>query len=610
MDPNVSQTACPVDPHRWVPRCRARPSLVAAIPTLAALLLLLMSTADAQPRSPALEAYDAVSVYRDRHSAVIWGGADADADVLRGVLVDLDKGLAELDAPLLRDLAEGNHFLRYRRYNFLIDKVKVHARLGETAAALDALEALQRIGWHPGTVGRLLDDPHVAGIAAHPRLLAAQARESVAARLARAPVRNAEFRTELSEAERVAGLSIIWSAAREGFVWFDQVPDLDWDQAYLDTLPEVLAAADTETFYRVLMRFTALLGDGHSNVSPPQALHSHFFSRPPVRTALLDDKVVVMEITSPVVEALGLARGDRILGIDGEAVHAYAGRTIKPYVGASTPQDLAVRAYDYRLLSGPADRPLRLDVVKADGERREVQLPRSGFGRIEPAPTESFTLREDGIAVLATRQFGSDAALKLFEENIDAIMAASGLILDLRGNGGGSTTHGWDILTWLSAEPLIGTRSRHRVGDTLERARSGSETPVRWRELGGDPYRRARPRTFAGPVAMLIDARTYSAAEDTAAAFRLMDRGAIIGEPSGGSTGQPLFLDLPGGGSARICVKRDSWPDGSDFVGVGIIPDIEVRATVDDVRAGRDPVMQRGIAYLRGSDRRAGVVAD
>jgi hypothetical protein len=72
-----------------------------------------------------------------------------------------------------------------------------------------------------------------------------------------------------------------------------------------------------------------------------------------------------------------------------------------------------------------------------------------------------------------------------------------------------------------------------------------------------------------------------------------------VGEATGGSTGQPLLVRLPGGGSARICTKRDTYPDGSEWVGVGIPPSVEVHPTVVGIRAGRDEVLERAIALLR-----------
>jgi hypothetical protein len=74
----------------------------------------------------------------------------------------------------------------------------------------------------------------------------------------------------------------------------------------------------------------------------------------------------------------------------------------------------------------------------------------------------------------------------------------------------------------------------------------------------------------------------------------------MIREPSGGSTGQPLNITLPGGGSARICSKKDTIADGSVWEGIGIQPDIPVHQTVADLAAGRDTVVERAVGCLNG----------
>ena len=105
-------------------------------------------------------------------------------------------------------------------------------------------------------------------------------------------------------------------------------------------------------------------------------------------------------------------------------------------------------------------------------------------------------------------------------------------------------------------------------------------------------------RHYAKPVLVLTGAATFSAAEDFAVAFDGMQRGTLVGEATAGSTGQPLFIKLPGGGAARICTKQDSYPDGRPFVGVGVQPQHIVRPTVDGVRAGRDEVLEAALAQL------------
>ncbi len=72
----------------------------------------------------------------------------------------------------------------------------------------------------------------------------------------------------------------------------------------------------------------------------------------------------------------------------------------------------------------------------------------------------------------------------------------------------------------------------------------------------------------------------------------------MVGTATAGSTGQPMMFGLPGGGSARICVKRDTYPDGREFVGRGITPHVIVNPTVDDVRAGRDRVLESAAEIL------------
>ena len=84
-------------------------------------------------------------------------------------------------------------------------------------------------------------------------------------------------------------------------------------------------------------------------------------------------------------------------------------------------------------------------------------------------------------------------------------------------------------------------------------------------------------------------------------AFQTSGRGKVIGQKTNGSTGQPLRVQLPGGGSARICTKRDTYPDGRDFVGIGCVPDIEIEPTRHDIAAGRDPVLEKAIEILKES---------
>ena len=105
---------------------------------------------------------------------------------------------------------------------------------------------------------------------------------------------------------------------------------------------------------------------------------------------------------------------------------------------------------------------------------------------------------------------------------------------------------------------------------------------------------------FLGPVVVLIGPETNSAAEDFVVPLHAAGRATIVGQKSRGSTGQPLtFRFLDGKISGRVCTKRDQYPDGREFVGVGIIPDVEVCPTPADIADERDVVLEKGIDVLK-----------
>jgi C-terminal processing protease CtpA/Prc len=101
------------------------------------------------------------------------------------------------------------------------------------------------------------------------------------------------------------------------------------------------------------------------------------------------------------------------------------------------------------------------------------------------------------------------------------------------------------------------------------------------------------------PTALLIGHNTASAAEDFLIYADNQKHMIKIGEKTFGSTGQPYMFDLVGGATARVCTKKDTYPDGREFIGYGIKPDIEVKQTVDDYLQKRDPVLLKAQEYLK-----------
>jgi C-terminal processing protease CtpA/Prc len=196
------------------------------------------------------------------------------------------------------------------------------------------------------------------------------------------------------------------------------------------------------------------------------------------------------------------------------------------------------------------------------------------------------------------------------------------MIIDLRSNPGGSTPvqaighlisspiswylfkTRWSI-SYIDAQ-MSSENNRDDKKAVLDGKRNSMKLPekmdLEWFVVE-DSNTQLQPaeKNYKGKLAILIDNETGSAAEDMVVLLHAAGRAKIIGEPSVGSTGQPFMLDLPGGGEARICTANCKYPDGREFVGVGIQPDILVHPTIKGIAEGQDEMLEAAIKYLKNN---------
>jgi carboxyl-terminal processing protease len=569
--------------------------------TLVLLAITAASSGYALAAAPSpvtsMEAYQRAQDLREEADKIV-GEAPTSGD-LKQAAEKLQEALDYLARPEIRELATGNIFLYARNHDVLRDLAGVYALMGEKEKALRLLELMQQEAWVPAVAKWLADDAHFATLRDEPRYQAVLATMTATERLWSTPAIATPYKDKLTVEERIAGLSLFWAEARQNFVYFDHVPQLEWDRVYLKFLPQVMAAESTEDYYRVLMRLAPLLRDSHTNIYPPEELRGKFYGRPPLRTERLQGKVYVTAVRSTSL-ATHVKVGDELVEIDGLDVDRYAEERVAPGVSSSTPQDRMLRMYTYQLLLGDQAKPVSLRLRDAEGHERIEVVNRQGYTDVVRLPQFEFRMLPDGLAYLALDHFESDEGVKAFEAALPQILTAKGLILDLRRNGGGSSAYGLAILSYLIPAPIASAKSRIRGESGLDRARSGPAGRIGWKPVpdDGQLYEKQHKDHYAGPVVVLVGAQTFSAAEDFVMSFDNMKRGLLIGSPTAGSTGQPMTFRLPGGGMARICVKRDTYPDGREFVGVGIAPQKRVDLTAQALRSGRDPVLERAILEL------------
>ena len=129
---------------------------------------------------------------------------------------------------------------------------------------------------------------------------------------------------------------------------------------------------------------------------------------------------------------------------------------------------------------------------------------------------------------------------------------------------------------------------------TLQRAHGERPETVTYEAPRHEPVADAH----RGRLAILVDGTVGSAAEDFAMPFTDNGRAVLVGEATAGSSGQPHYIDLGDGFRGWVGAKRESFPDGRTFEGLGIAPDLEIVRTAADAGEGRDRVLAAAIASI------------
>ncbi len=172
-----------------------------------------------------------------------------------------------------------------------------------------------------------------------------------------------------------------------------------------------------------------------------------------------------------------------------------------------------------------------------------------------------------------------DAALAEAEAN-----GATGLILDLRGNGGG----------WVkSAQETIGRFLDDDVGPAMYE----DSTPGRGDEVA-IPILNGEVRPTDLPVIVLVDGSTASAAEIVAGSLRDYNRALVIGLPTVGKGSVQRIFDFSDGASLRVTVAEWFTPSKGRIQDEGVRPDVLLTATDGSAALGGDPYVSTAVSYL------------
>ncbi len=231
-------------------------------------------------------------------------------------------------------------------------------------------------------------------------------------------------------------------------------------------------------------------------------------------------------------------------------------------------------------IRGAVDTTVKIKVMRAS-EEKNFTITRATISN--PSVQSSVS---NGIGILTIGRFDDEtsslarkAAAEFRNQNV------RGVVLDLRGNGGGYLNSAQDVSgLWLNNQVVVSERTNGKVVDELK---SGTNA------------------ILAGiPTVVLVNGGSASASEIVAGALQDHKAATLIGEKTFGKGTVQKVINLSGSGTLlydasnaggpllKVTIARWYTPNGKNITKEGISPDQTIELKAEDANAGRDPQLE------------------
>jgi carboxyl-terminal processing protease len=410
----------------------------------------------------------------------------------------------------------------------------------------------------------------------------------------------------LSEAEALEVFDFAWARIHE--TYYDTTfRGLDWEGVRDELRPAAGASSSAEELRAVLLDMLSRLGDSHFGVIPAEHADA------------LDPEEVGGREGEPGTVGLELrVAEDRILvsrvapGGPGQRAGVGPGWAVESIGGVPAEELLAVlddvpearRLAEARVAWGAESRLAGRvgDTVVAafrDGDDALHLLamlsePLPGIPvRFGNLPT-MFSLLEaeeasagPGCAAVIRFNVWMTPILPELEGAFLAMRHCQGFVLDLRGNPGGVAGMAMGVSGYFMTEQrplgIMTTRQGELRLVSMPRRVTADAQPM---------------EPFTGPLAIIVDSQSMSTSEIFAAGLQALGRARVFGEASGGQALPALMQRLPNQDVLMYAFADFVDPEGVRIEGRGVIPDVMVPLSRDDLLAGRDGALEAALVWI------------
>lgn len=395
---------------------------------------------------------------------------------------------------------------------------------------------------------------------------------------------------------RLMGLFNWWNAIQYFFP-YKHLTDVPWDSVLYQHIPMMLQAKDSTAYMYAVRSMVSYINDSHgflNNMLPATPARALIGYWPPIDMRFVEGKLLITDIGADSTQDMSKVQlWDEVEAIDGVPVKQAAEKW-RRFI-ASSNESTYYRDVARYLPNGPKNTQVTM-LIKRQGAAKDVTLVRSGRSFLK-APAVDFNERygtfktmQDSVLYVnmgsLTGQQADSLARVLPQQKV--------LLLDLRNYPQGTA---WTIAPRLTTEvkkavlfdkPFV-TPAHIYGGETKENTSSWFTVyPV---------YSR---NAFKGRLFILCNEQTQSQAEYSIMMFQGATQCTVVGSQTAGADGNVTQVAIPGGYEASFSGLGILYPDGTPTQRQGIRVDVQVKPTVEGLKAGKDEVLQKALSLIAG----------
>jgi C-terminal processing protease CtpA/Prc len=367
----------------------------------------------------------------------------------------------------------------------------------------------------------------------------------------------------------------------------------DWNLVLTEMTNKFKSAKDTTDYHLALAELNAKINDSHSGSVTLYTLKYFGHYWVPFKIKIIDEKAMVTGFYSDSLSKVDdIKQGDVILTINNKSISEIVTERSKYFCASNKSYKLFILSF--YLLNGISD-TARI-TFERDGKTYQKSIHRYQYKDLHMTTKvfiNNFSNDTNAMMKILENHIGYVNMGKLTKDQVHKVMkkmmTMDAIIFDIRNYPHGTARK---IAKYLNED-----RKACVVYSTPLKGNPGIFQYEKPQYAGS-----RNSKYYKGKVVILANELTISHAEYSCMILQTAKNAKVIGSQTAGADGTIAYFTFPGGYKTAFTGIGIFYPDGSKTQRIGIVPNIKVTPTIDEIRNGRDEVLDRAIQFILTSN--------